>query len=66
MAELLMRMGQFDKAEKTIALALEHETKNTDASDISSMVMQAKLLNLQSKVFLYSSISFNTMVSFLK
>ena len=48
MAELLMRMGQFDKAEKVINQALEVETQH--ANDINSMVMQAKLHNLLAKV----------------
>ena len=42
-----MRMGQYDKAEKAVHQALEHEAQN---ADITSMVMQAKLFNLLAKV----------------
>ena len=47
MAQLLMRMGQFEKAEKAINQALEYEAQ---ASDINAMVMQAKLHHLLAKV----------------
>ena len=48
MAELQMRLKQFEKAEKTIQLALRAEALNS--TDINSMLAEAKLLNLLSKV----------------
>ncbi|KAK7082681.1 Tetratricopeptide repeat protein 21B [Halocaridina rubra] len=48
MAELQMRLKQYDKAEKTISQALEVEGHNQ--VDLQSMVAQAKLYNLLSKV----------------
>ena len=48
MAELQMRLKQYDKAEKTIIQALEVESHNT--IDLNSMLSQAKLLNLLAKV----------------
>lgn len=48
MAELQMRLKQYDKAEKTVTQALEVESHNP--IDMSSMLSQAKLLNLLAKV----------------
>ncbi|CAL4107788.1 unnamed protein product, partial [Meganyctiphanes norvegica] len=48
MAELQMRLKQYDKSEKTISMALESESLNP--TDLASMCMQAKLLNLLAKV----------------
>ncbi|RXG72067.1 Tetratricopeptide repeat protein 21B [Armadillidium vulgare] len=48
MAELQMRLKQYDKAEKTIALALKAESAS--GNDIDSMFFQAKLFNLLAKV----------------
>ncbi|KAK3857879.1 hypothetical protein Pcinc_020970 [Petrolisthes cinctipes] len=48
MAELQMRLKQYDKAEKTISQALEVETHNP--LDLNAMLSQAKLLNLLAKV----------------
>lgn len=56
MAELMMRMGQYDKAEKAINVSVEHEAQNTD---INSMVMLAKLYNLLAKVNKYDTIKKN-------
>lgn len=48
MAELQMRLKQYDKAEKTISQALEVESHNP--IDLNAMLSQAKLLNLLAKV----------------
>ncbi|XP_027210397.1 tetratricopeptide repeat protein 21B-like isoform X1 [Penaeus vannamei] len=48
MAELQMRLKQYDKSEKTINQALEVEAINH--SNLTSMLTQAKLLNLLAKV----------------
>ncbi|XP_071548285.1 tetratricopeptide repeat protein 21B-like [Panulirus ornatus] len=48
MAELQMRLKQYDKAEKTIVQALEVESHSS--VDLTSMLSQAKLLNLLAKV----------------
>ncbi|XP_069186237.1 tetratricopeptide repeat protein 21B isoform X2 [Procambarus clarkii] len=48
MAELQMRLKQYDKAEKTITQALDVETYNS--VDLNSMLSQAKLLNLLAKI----------------
>ena len=48
MAELQMRLKQYDKSEKTIAQALEAEALTP--ADMNSMLTQAKLLNLLAKV----------------
>ncbi|KDR09588.1 tetratricopeptide repeat protein 21B-like [Zootermopsis nevadensis] len=47
MAELYMKLGQYDKAEKTLSQELEHKT---DGSDMSSLEARTKLLLLLSKV----------------
>lgn len=43
-----MRLKQYDKAEKAISQALEVESHN--ATNLSTMLSQAKLLNLLAKV----------------
>ncbi|XP_068223465.1 tetratricopeptide repeat protein 21B-like [Palaemon carinicauda] len=48
LAELQMRLKQYDKAEKTISQAFEVEQQNQ--LDLTSMLTQAKLLNLLAKV----------------
>lgn len=54
MAELQMRLKQYDKSEKTISQALEVEAINH--SNLNSMLTQAKLLNLLAKVNLWTSL----------
>ena len=51
MAELQMRLKQYDKSEKTISQALEAEALTP--ADMSSMLSQAKLLNLLAKVYIF-------------
>ncbi|XP_050699357.1 tetratricopeptide repeat protein 21B-like [Eriocheir sinensis] len=48
LAELQMRLKQYDKAEKAITQALEVESHNP--TNLSTMLSQAKLLNLLAKV----------------
>ena len=49
MAELQMRMRQYDKAEKTVIQAME-KIKGDDNSSLASLIMQAQLLKLLAKV----------------
>ncbi|KAF0296468.1 Tetratricopeptide repeat protein 21B [Amphibalanus amphitrite] len=49
MAELQMRMRQYDKAEKTVVQAME-KIKGEDNSSLASLIMQAQLLKLLAKI----------------
>ena len=48
MAELLMRMGQPDRAERMVQQGLEHEA---NSSDVTSLIMQASFYNLLAKIY---------------
>ena len=49
MAELQMRMRQYDKAEKTVLQAMD-KIKAEDNTSLASLIMQAQLLKLLAKV----------------
>jgi hypothetical protein len=51
MAELLMRLKQYDKAEKCVAQALEAESSSsTTAEALQSLISQAKFFELLAQV----------------
>ena len=58
MAELLMRLKQYDKAEKCIAQALEAENQAPAADALQSLMSQAKFFGLLAQVHERSGNSF--------
>jgi hypothetical protein len=50
MAELLMRLKQYDKAEKCIAQALEAENQAPATDALQSLMSQAKFFGLLAQV----------------